>query len=67
MDADPSDVASKISHGEHLTWTDVLRSKFHPVVGTDEHTGQTTYPRKDFLTSAAAERKRAADMQKRGS
>lgn len=56
MDADPSDVANKIPHGEHLTWTDVMRSKFHPVVDTDEHTGATVYPRKDFLTNAAATR-----------
>lgn len=61
MDADPSDVANKIPHGEHLTWTDVMRSKFHPVVDIDEHTGATVYPRRDFLTNAAMSRKQAAD------
>lgn len=60
MEADPSDPQSSIPHGQHLTWTDVMRSKFHPIIDRAD-TGEVTYPRRDFLVNAASTRKKAAD------
>jgi hypothetical protein len=64
MDNDPNDLASRIPNGKHLTWVDVMRSKFHPEIDRDD-LGKVTYPRRDFLTAAAAERKRALEAARK--
>lgn len=58
--SDSSDVSKQIPHGEYLTMVDTLRGQFHPVIDRND-AGQTTYPRKEFLTNAAKARKQAAD------
>lgn len=63
---DSNDVSKTIRHGEYLTMVDTLRGQFHPITDRND-AGQVTYPRRDFLTSAAAARKAAADEEaKRG-
>lgn len=50
-----------IPHGHLLTLVDVLKSHFHPEVATHPQTGQVTYPRKEYLSAVAAEKKRQLD------
>ena len=59
---------------EHLTWTDSLRAQLHSdMLKTDERTGATVNPKKEFLkerikvrqAEAAAEQKSAAKGMKK--
>ena len=56
---DENDTKKKIRGGEHLTWVDTLRAQVKPLVGRDEVTGRVTYPREQYLTDVAEERRRS--------
>lgn len=61
-----SDPKKKIRNGEHLTFVDTVRAQFKPLVGRDNTTGQVSYPRQEYLTEVAAQRRKEAAAKRRG-
>ncbi len=60
---DKDSIENQIPHGEHLTFVDKLRASFLPPTGNDDNTGRPTFPKEDFLTAKAKERKAAYDAE----
>lgn len=56
--------SADIPHGEHLTFVDMVKAKFHPEVQMDE-SGKATYPRYEYLSQVAKQRKAEADAAKK--
>ncbi len=52
---------SGIPHAELLTFVDKIKGNAHPITDTNSMSGQTTYPRRDYLTNVANQRKAEAD------